>query len=149
MSCVSKRSKLDSLLTDEERRQLIIIYEALPYDKENGILLARFRDLLQSEITRLKSDGKLIESLWDDWHDINIYLRRLVLAQNDREAKIDRLSFLHMWKTHGTSKRQVAGLCCTVKRQQMSATDYDEQSWRISYIKKLLVAKNGAPVPQT
>lgn len=150
VSCISKRSKLDSLLKDEERAQIFSIYEALPYNKDSSIQVARFRELVQTEIMRLKNENKLIINLWDDWQDVNVHLRRLILAQNDKEVKIDRLSFLHMWKSHGTSKRQVAGLCCTVKRQQMSATDYDEQSWRISNLKKMLVAKNGAPsVPPT
>jgi hypothetical protein len=148
VSCISRRSKLDSLLTDEERTQLIGIYEALSYDKEQVVLATVFRALLQKEVTRLRTNKELKDSLWSDWQDVSLYLRRVVLVQTSKAVRIDRLSFLHMWKTHGTSKRIGGGMCCHVKRQEMSASDYDEQSWRISHFKKLMLAKQKTEVPQ-
>lgn len=144
MSCISRRSKLDSLLTDDERSQLISIYEALPYEKEQSVLVSNFRDLLQAEILRLHGEGTLIGAIMGDWNDVSRYLNRIIQADQGKEATIDRLSFLHLWKTHGTQKRMPAGLCCIVKRQSMSSTDYDEQTWRSSYIKRLLVAKDSS-----
>lgn len=144
-SCISKRSKLDSLLTDNERTQVLSIYDALPYDKDKSILLSKFQEFLQKTVTKMRYEHKLIEALWGDWRDVNSFLKGL--AKSDREVTIDRLSFLHLWKCHGTSKRTGTGLCCTTQRQQVSASDYDEQSWRLSNIRKMLNKKNGGHCP--
>lgn len=136
-SCVKPRTKLDGLLSDSEREQLLEIYEVLKIDKSKPMLLGRLRTQLYYVVLDMKKRGILLGSLWEDWQEFNFQLRHSLAKQPDQTEIIDKLGFLHLWKTFGSGKRHTfPGSCCNVVRRRTALADYDEQRWKLHQMVK-------------
>jgi hypothetical protein len=133
VSCLQPRSKLDALLSDSERQQLTEIYDSLVLDKSTPMKIARLRTMLYYAIIDLKDEGQLLPNLWEDWLELNLNLRKSLVKHPDQaEVLSTRETFLHLWKTFGSSKRQTfPGAWCSVLRKQQDLADYDERRWKL------------------
>lgn len=141
-SCVKPRCKLNGVLTDEERKQLLEIYDTLQIDQNKPVKIGRLRTQLYYVIIDLKKRGKLFANLWQDWQELNFHLRHTLLKQPDQEEVTSRLGFLHLWKTFGSKKRHVGtDFCCSTSRQLAMHADYDEQQWKLNKLNRLLDTK--------
>jgi hypothetical protein len=138
-SCVQPRTKLDGVLTDKEREELLEIYETLKFDRSNPVKIGKFRTQLYYVLNERKKRLQLTANLWEDWQELNRHWRHALEKQPDQEQLMDKLSFLHLWKSYGSSKRHSwPGTCCSIERRASPLADYDEHRWRLSEVERKL-----------
>jgi hypothetical protein len=142
VSCLQPRSKLDALLSDAERLQLTEIYDTLVFDKSTPMKIGRLRTLLYYAIIDLKNEGQLLPNLWEDWLELNLNLRKSIIKHPDQaELLSNRETFLHLWKTFASSKRQaLPGAWCSVHRKQQALADYDARRWKLHQAEQRLLS---------
>jgi hypothetical protein len=145
-SCVQPRSKLDALLSDNEREQLIKIYESLTFDKSKPVKLTEFRTQLSNALDSLSKKRQLQANLWEDWVELDLHFRFTLMKQPEQTELFDKLSFLHLWKLYGSSKRQQTwpALCCSAQRTREELIDYDEQRWKLHKVARKLSESRGS-----
>jgi hypothetical protein len=145
-SCVKPRSKLDALLSDKEREQLLQIYESLTFDKSRPVKLSEFKLQLSNALVNLRKKRLLLANLWEDWVELNLHFRSALMKQPEQTELTDKLSFLHLWKLYGSSKRQQTWpvLCCNTQRKRNSLIDYDEQRWKLHQVERKLLESRGS-----